>query len=77
VWSLVLGILGLCCGFLGIGAIITGYLARQAVGKGEANNGGIAMAGLILGWIAVGLWVLSLILRATGVLTYHFGSFSS
>jgi len=67
VWSLVLGIVSfvLSCGFLtGIPAVIVGNNAKKAVARGEANNGGMATAGIILGWIAIVLSVLGLVLFA-------------
>lgn len=74
VWSLVLGIVSfvLSCGLLtGIPAVIVGNNAKKAVARGEANNGGMATAGIILGWIAIVLSVLTIILfailLATGV----------
>lgn len=65
VWSLVLGIAGivLSCGLItGIPAIIVGNLARQAVRKGEANNDGMAVAGVILGWVSVALGAIAVVL---------------
>ncbi|MDF2846611.1 MAG: hypothetical protein K0R97_593 [Oerskovia sp.] len=65
VWALVLGIASfvLSCGFLtGIPAIIVGTKAKRAVEAGEANNGGLAQAGVILGWVASALSVLAIIL---------------
>jgi len=63
VWALVLGILGLvACGlFAGIPAIIVGNNAKKAAAAGEANNGGLGTAGVIMGWISVGLSVLGII----------------
>lgn len=63
VWSLVLGIVGiLCCGFFtGIPAIIIGKKSKEAQAAGLANNGGLGQAGLVLGWISVGLGILSLV----------------
>lgn len=61
VWSLVLALAGICLGFTlltGIPAIILGRRARQAVTRGEANNDGIAVAGVVIGWIATGLGAL-------------------
>lgn len=57
VWSLVTGILSwiLCPLILGVVAIATGNASRKAVRDGLANNPGSATAGLILGWINVGL----------------------
>ena len=66
VWALVLGILGiLCCGLLGIPAIILG---RQAAAEGQP--GGMAKAGEILGYVAIGLMILGAILFAGGVLSF-------
>ncbi|WP_369373498.1 DUF4190 domain-containing protein [Promicromonospora sp. Populi] len=57
VWSLVTGILSwiLCPVILGVVAIIMGHAAKRAVREGQANNPGLSTAGLILGWINVGL----------------------
>jgi hypothetical protein len=45
-------------------AIILGYMARNDIRRrpGEVSGNGIAMAGIVLGWIAVGLSVLGLLL---------------
>lgn len=65
VWALVCGILGLlCCGLLGIPAIILG---RQAAAEGHA--GGMAKAGEILGYVALALMVLGIILFAAGAIS--------
>lgn len=69
--ALVLGILALLGsitivgGFLfGILAIIFGVLGRGRVKRGEADNGGMAITGLVLG--ALGL-VISIVIVAAGV----------
>lgn len=75
VWSLVLGLVSMfVCGFIaGIPAIIVGRSAKRAVAAGEANNGGMATAGIVLGWIAVAFTLLTLlaviVLAATGELS--------
>ncbi len=55
VWSLVLGILSfLCFGlFAGVPAVICGHTARSKIkqSQGTAVGGGMALAGLILGYI--------------------------
>ncbi|MDM8084288.1 DUF4190 domain-containing protein [Cellulomonas cellasea] len=64
VWSFVLGLVGivLSCGFFtGIPAVIVGSKAKKAVASGEANNSGLATAGIILGWVAIALSVLGII----------------
>ncbi|MGI9124349.1 MAG: DUF4190 domain-containing protein [Mycobacterium sp.] len=38
---------------LGIAAVILGFLGRSRVKRGEANTGGVALAGIILGVIAI------------------------
>ena len=57
--SLVLGILGLVLFWvpfggllLGISALATGVAARNRVKRGQANNGGVARAGIVLGIVA-------------------------
>jgi|SRR5512144_1648904 hypothetical protein len=65
-WSLVCGILGiLCCGLLGIAAIVLG---RQA--QAEGQQGGTAKVGEILGYVGVGLMILGIILYAAGIATF-------
>ncbi len=67
--ALILGIVGIvasCClgsGLLfGGGAVVLGVLGKNAVKAGEANNGGMAQAGLILGAIAAALSVIYIVL---------------
>ncbi|MCR1983795.1 DUF4190 domain-containing protein [Cellulosimicrobium cellulans] len=65
IWSLVLGIAAfvLSCGFFtGIPAVIVGNAAKRAVAEGQADNDGMATAGIILGWVAIGLSALGLLL---------------
>lgn len=66
VWSLVLGILSIVMlfscfvGFLAaIPAVITGHLARKAQKEGLADNAGLALGGIITGWVTIGLTVLA------------------
>ena len=63
VWALVLGIVGIAFGggfVAGIPAIIVGHLSRRAVAAGQANNGAMATAGIVLGWIATVVGVVLL-----------------
>jgi hypothetical protein len=55
VWSLVLGILAvLGCGVLtGIASIILGHKSRRAQREGQADNGGMGLAGIITGWVGI------------------------
>ncbi len=63
--SLVSGILGwTLLPFLGsIAAIITGHLARSEIrAHPERLEGdGLALAGLVMGWLSVALWVLGIL----------------
>ena len=63
--SLVSGILGwTLLPFLGsIGAIIFGHMARAEIrrGNGQLDGDGLAVTGLVLGWISVALWVLGIL----------------
>ena len=72
VWALVLGILGFCCGPLGIGAIVLGRQSQTAADNGQATNRGLGTAGFILGIIVVALWILGIIGRAAGWVTADF-----
>lgn len=63
VWSLVLGIVGIVVGCVfvtGIPAVILGNNAKRAVAAGEANNLGMAQAGIVLGWISIALGVVAI-----------------
>ena len=57
--SVLLGLVGLLTCWLllgvpfGIAAVVTGDIARRRVGRGEANNPRTAVAGMVLGAIAI------------------------
>lgn len=67
IWSLVLslvGLLGFCCGgpILGIAGIVCGHLGLSKINANPQLQGrGLAMAGLIIGYIAVVSWALYLL----------------
>jgi hypothetical protein len=46
-WSVVLGVI------LGVVAVILGFVGRGQAKRGEATNGGVALAGIVLGALAV------------------------
>jgi hypothetical protein len=46
-WSVAGGII------LGLSAIIIGFVGRGRVKRGEATNGGVAIAGIVLGFLAI------------------------
>lgn len=65
--SLVLGLVALVAtvtifggAVLGIAAAVMGFVARRRVKRGEATDGGLAMAGIVLGIVAavVGLFII-------------------
>lgn|SRR5215475_7719014 len=61
--SLVLGIAGLVfyvCGVASILALVFGYMARGQIDRDPANQGGrgMAIAGIIMGWIGVAIFVI-------------------
>lgn len=73
--ALVVGILSLIGIFtifggilLGIIAIVLGVLGRGRVNRGEADNGGMAVTGIVLGAISL---VLSLVFVAVGVAFFN------
>lgn len=65
VTSLVAGILGWSLlPMLGtIVAIVTGHMARREIraSGGRLDGDGLAIGGLVLGWLAVALWVVGLL----------------
>ena len=67
IWSLVLslvGLLGFCCGgpILGIAGVVCGHLGLSKINANPQLQGrGLAMAGLIIGYIAVVSWALYLL----------------
>ena len=64
--SLILGILGLvfCPLLASIAALIVGYQARTEIDQSQGYQGGrgLAVAGIVLGWVGVGLVVLGIVL---------------
>ena len=46
-WTVVGGVV------LGVSAVIIGFVAQGRVKRGEATNGGIAIAGIVLGFLAI------------------------
>lgn len=73
VWSLVLGILGLvCCGPLaGIPAVICGHVSRGRIRRsgGTLAGNGMALAGLVLGYIATVLGAVVFLVFLAGFLS--------
>ncbi len=71
--ALVIGILAVFPGtctvifgvVLGVIAVILGFLARGRVSRGEADNGGAALAGILLGGLAILLSAALIVLVST------------
>ncbi|HEY0117786.1 MAG TPA: DUF4190 domain-containing protein [Cellulomonas sp.] len=67
IWALVLGLasFALSCFFVtGIPAIVIGRQGQRAADEGLANNRGLATAGMVLGWVAVGLSLAGVVFAA-------------
>jgi hypothetical protein len=67
--SLVCGIAGFFCVIPAVVAVVLGYRARTQIDEsaGQQSGRGMAMAGIILGWIVIGLtvlWLLVVIIAA-------------
>jgi hypothetical protein len=71
---LVLGIAGLvfyACGVASILALVFGYMSRRQIDESGGTQGGrgMAIAGIIMGWIGIALvvifWAVIIILAAT------------
>jgi hypothetical protein len=83
VWSLVLGILSLLCVglFAGIPAIICGHMGRSRIkqSKGALAGGGMALTGLILGYIGTVIVTISIIAAVAipNFIAYHDKAFCS
>lgn len=64
--SVLLGLVGLITCWLmlgvpfGIAAVVTGDIARRRVARGEANNPRTALAGIVLGAIAIVLGLVAI-----------------
>ena len=78
--ALVLGILAVLSGFLfvgalfGIAAVVLGVLGRGRAKRGEATNGGMALAGIVLGVVGILFAVLAGIGVAQLLGTEEFGN---
>src|SRR4029453_3605721 len=71
IWSLVLGILSLTCFWIlaGIPAIVLGHISRSDIRKsmGRLKGEGMALGGLICGYISVALIPIILILASIAI----------
>ena len=68
-----LGIVWVC--FVGsILALIFGYMGLKQIDTSQGREGGrgMAIAGIVLGWVGVAFLIIYLILLAIGVATFEF-----
>ncbi len=78
--ALILGIVGwLPCGVGSLIAVVLGFIARNQIreARGRQAGEGLALAGIILGFLAIGLWVLIFVASAvtSSQLTGRAGNF--
>ncbi|WP_062520108.1 DUF4190 domain-containing protein [Demequina silvatica] len=75
VTALVLSLAGLFTGITAIAGIVFGHLSLGAVKRGEADNRGVGLAGLIIGYVITVLGILVLIglFAAFGWLAFECG----
>ncbi|MFF0205526.1 DUF1707 and DUF4190 domain-containing protein [Streptomyces sp. NPDC005017] len=55
------GLVFFTAGLTGIPAVILGHAARGEIRRSGEGGDGLALAGLILGWVALGTWALGLL----------------
>ncbi|MFI9453045.1 DUF4190 domain-containing protein [Amycolatopsis sp. NPDC052450] len=60
--SLVCSLIGLVLCFPAILGIIFGHIALSKAKRGEAGGQGMAQAGMIIGYVVTGLWLIPVIL---------------
>jgi hypothetical protein len=66
--SLVTGLTGfITCGFTSILAVVFGHVALSQIRRDRTDGHGMAVAGLALGWILTGLWIIYWSLVFAGV----------
>lgn len=53
-----------CCGAAGIVGAILGHVAKKQIRQGRGQGDGMALAGIIVGWIAFALFVIGVVLYA-------------
>jgi Domain of unknown function (DUF4190) len=49
--------------------LIFGYVARKQIRERGEGGSGLAVAGIVLGWVDVGLWAIALIFRTLGAVS--------
>lgn len=59
--ALAMSLSALLFGITALGGIIFGHLGRAAARRGEADNGGMGLAGLIIGYVLLVLVILAIV----------------
>jgi len=59
--TLILGIAGFFTGITGLAAVVTGHISLSQIKKSGEEGRGLALTGLILGYVTVGLAVLAVV----------------
>jgi hypothetical protein len=68
--ALICGLLTLfTCGLSGPFAVLLGHAASEETRRGRRGGHGMAVAGLVLGYLACGAWAVFLIIAVTSSLT--------
>lgn len=62
VTSLILSLLGLITGVTVIAGIVFGHLSLNAVSHGEADNRSMGLAGLVLGYVLLGVGLVLMVI---------------
>lgn len=74
--AMILSIFGVVsCGLFGLAGAICGQIALNQVRERNEEGEGFAKAGVIIGWIAVGLWTVGIILYVVfivGIFAYAY-----
>jgi uncharacterized membrane protein len=61
-------------GVTSIPAVILGHKARGEIRRTGEAGAGLAMTGLVLGWVMIGLWLLFWVFVLVGLTAYSHGS---
>ncbi|MET9733800.1 DUF1707 and DUF4190 domain-containing protein [Streptomyces sp. NPDC006458] len=59
------GLVFFTAGLTGVPAVVLGHLARREVRRTGESGDGLALTGLILGWVAIGAWAVALLFLLT------------
>jgi hypothetical protein len=74
--SLIFSVAGVLCGVSAIAGVVMGHIARRQIKRepGRYDGAGMALAGLIVGWIITGLLILYLLFIVTMLILGATGS---